>query len=358
MRAMTIDRIAPPMRLGRTLYAGDGRVLLHRGTELSAEYVGHLKGLGYEALYVDDPRAPDEVVAVDLISEATRAAAMGAVKEAFGSLQSTRGSQFVHDWSGRRALYLAASSITNEVMSSKELCFQMAELRSTDGYTFAHSVNVTILGMALARKLALPHHQLIDLSIGLMLHDVGKLVLPEHLRDPDRELTADERTEYETHAKAGYALLQTMGSAFTAPTRIIALQHHEHWDGSGYPKGLAGNDIHIFSQICAIANTYDRLITSRAYGFRALPHEALEYLMGSCGRLFSLDMVRAFLEVVAPYPLGTMVKLNTGEVGVVCRIDKGMHSRPVLRLYEGGRPTDTELELYKHPDRAIVEIVS
>jgi HD-GYP domain-containing protein (c-di-GMP phosphodiesterase class II) len=359
MRAMTLDRIAPPLKLGRTLYAGDGRVLLHRGTELSDEYLGHLREMGFEALYVDDPREPSDVAAVDLVSENTRIEAQSAVKEAFGHMLEQRGQKFVHDWSGRRALYVAASSITNEVMASKDLCFQMAELRSNDGYTFAHSVNVSILGMALARKLQVPHSQLVDLAIGLMLHDIGKLVLPENLRDPDRQLTEEEQAEYERHAKGGYALLQTMGSSFTAPTKIVSLQHHERWDGTGYPKGLKGDEIHLFAQICAVADTYDRLITSKAYGFKALPHEALEYLMGSCDRHFSLEIVRAFLEIVAPYPLGTTVRLNTGEEGMVVRIDKGKHSRPVLRLFDEDRRLRSEdFELYAHTDRVIVQVTN
>lgn len=358
MRAMTLDHISPPLKLGRTLYAGDGRVLLHRGTELSDEYVEHLRELGFEALYVDDPRDPSQVLPADLVSEQTRAEAMGAVKEAFGHLLNVRGSKFVHDWSGRRALYVAASSITNEIMSCKDLCFQMSELRSNDGYTFAHSVNVAILGMALARKLHVPHNQLVDLAIGLLLHDIGKLVLPENLRDPDRQLTEEEQVEYQKHARGGFALIQALGGSFSAHTKIIALQHHEHWDGSGYPKGLKEGEIHLFAQICAITNTYDRLTTSKAYGFKALPHEALEYLMGSCGRLFSLDMVRMFLEIVAPYPLGTMVKLNTGETGVVVRIDKGMHQRPVLRLLKDGAMYGEDFELYGRPNVLITEVLS
>ena len=359
MRAMTLDRISPPLKLGRTLYSGDGRVLLHRGTELSGEYVDSLRELGFEALYVDDPRDPSEVLPVDMVAEQTRAEAMCAVKEAFGHLLDVRGAKFVHDWSGRRALYQAASSITNEIMSCRDLCFQMAELRSSDGYTFAHSVNVAILGMALARKLHVPHQQLVDLAIGLLLHDIGKLILPEDLRDPDLQLTEEQQIAYMKHARGGYALLQAMGGSFSAHTKIIALQHHERWDGSGYPKGLKGDEIHKFSQICAITDTYDKLITSKAFGFKALPHEALEYLMGSCGRLFSLEMVQAFLDIVAPYPLGTLVKLNTGEEGVVVRIDKGMHARPVLRLFEEGRMVGGEdFELSQHPNRLVVKVLT
>lgn len=352
MRAMLLDRVQPQMKLGKTLYAGDGRILLHRGTELSPEYLEHLGNLGFTALYIQDP-ATDAIEPKEVVSEKTRQEAVWAVKEAFSTLRPNAGLKLNQDWAGRRILYHAATSIVSEVSSNRNLSIQMMELRSADGATFAHSVNVCILGMALAQKLRMPHNRLVDLAIGLMIHDIGKLLLPEELRSADRELSDEEQAEYERHCEGGWGLLRDLGSTFGAPSKIVALQHHERWDGTGYPRGLKGSQIHEFAQICAIANTYDKLTTSNFYGKRALPHEALEYLMGAGGSHFQLPMVQAFLDVVAPYPLGTSVRLNTGETGIVFEIEKGLPQRPVLRLV--GVPEDkAEFRLSEHPDRVIV----
>jgi HD-GYP domain-containing protein (c-di-GMP phosphodiesterase class II) len=354
MRAIMLDRVQPSMRLGKTLFAGDGRVLLHRGTELSDAYLEHLRSLGFTALYVEDPRT-EGVEAPELVSDKTRLVAVAAVKTAFAGLKDMQGHKFQHGWSGRRSLYNAASSIVTEVSASKDLCIQLMELRSSDGYTFAHSVNVCILGMALARKLEVPYNKMVDLAIGLLIHDIGKLLLPEELRDATRELTSEEAKAYEHHAEAGYGLLKDLGSTFGAPSKIVALQHHERWDGQGYPRGLKGDQIHEFAQICAIANTYDRLTTSAAFGRRAAPHEALEFIMGAGGTLFRLPLVQAFLEIVAPYPLGSTVKLNTGEIGVVVRIEKGLPQRPVLRMLADH--SGDEFRLTDHQDRVVVGVV-
>jgi HD-GYP domain-containing protein (c-di-GMP phosphodiesterase class II) len=355
MRAMMLERVQPSMKLGKTLFANDGRVLLHRGTELSDAYLDHLRSLGYTALYVEDPQTAD-VEAKEFVSDKTRLMAVAAVRTAFTELKEMKGGKLQQDWTGRRSLYNAANSIVSEVSLSKDLCIQLMELRSADGYTFAHSVNVCILGMALARKLEVPFNKMVDLAIGLLVHDIGKLLLPEALRDDiARPLTPEEEKVYETHAEGGYGLLRDLGSTFGAPSKIVALQHHERWDGEGYPKGLKGTEIHEFAQICAIANTYDRLTTSAAYGRRAAPHEALEFIMGAGGTLFRLELVQAFLEVVAPYPLGTTVRLNTNETGVVVAIEKGMPQRPTLKMM--GERYGEEMRLLDHQDRVIVGVV-
>jgi HD-GYP domain-containing protein (c-di-GMP phosphodiesterase class II) len=159
-----------------------------------------------------------------------------------------------------------------------------------------------------------------------------------------------------SHTSMGHRILAGNSSPMFQMAAEIAQSHHEWWDGSGYPKGLAGNDIHEFAQICSIVDTYDRLITSNKFGRRALPHEALEYIMGSGGRQFRLELVQTFISVVAPYPLGTTVRLNTGEMGVVIRLEKGLPHRPVLRLVRGTRLSDEELRLTSHPDRVVVGV--
>jgi HD-GYP domain-containing protein (c-di-GMP phosphodiesterase class II) len=355
MRAVTLEQIKPGMKLGKTLFAGDGRVLLHRGTVLGEKYVEHLAGLGFNALYVEDPALAD-LEMNEVVSENTRLVATAAVKDAFNHLRNSKGRNFHQDWSGRRALYHAATSIQAEIQSSKDLMFQVMELRSQDGYTFAHSVNVCILGMAVARKLDLPHQKLVDLAIGLLLHDIGGLLLGDELRDPNRVLSEVETVVYRTHAQGGFDLLKDMRETFGATSKIVTLQHHEWWDGSGYPKGLQGDEIHEFAQICGIVDTYDRLITSNKFGRRALPHEALEYIMGTGGRQFKLDLVKTFISVVAPYPLGTTVRLNNGEMGVVVRLEKGLPHRPVLRMVRGNSVSTEELRLTEHPDRVVVGV--
>lgn len=355
MRVLTLDRVEPEMVLGKTLYSSDGRVLLQRGTVLGPKYLMQLRGMGFSALYVMDP-AQEETLPREVVSEKTRNETVSALRDAFKTVREAKGKAVTDDWGVRRTIYNAANSIIGEVLDSRNLCFQMVEMRSADGYLFAHSVNVCILGVALARKLNLPYAKMVDLAIGLLLHDIGKLALSDELRDPSRVLTEVEEYEYQRHTTGGFGLLKDMGQTFGATSKIIALQHHERWDGTGYPKRLKGNAIHEFAQIAAVVNTYDRLTTSNKYGKQALPHEALEYLMGSCGTHFKLSVVQAFLEIVAPFPIGSTVKLNTGDTGVVIEVEEKLPQRPVVRLIRPGETRAVPLRLVEHPDRVVTGV--
>jgi HD-GYP domain-containing protein (c-di-GMP phosphodiesterase class II) len=121
------------------------------------------------------------------------------------------------------------------------------------------------------------------------------------------------------------------------------LQHHERLDGSGYPQGLTGKQIHEYAQIVGICDVYDSLTTPRPWRKRYLPQDALEYLMGSGGHLFELNLIKAFREHVAIFPLGTSVVLNTGESGVICKVDPLYSHRPTVRIMRDGRGNELRM---------------
>lgn len=353
MRAVAIDALSPEMRLGKTLYKGDGRVLLAKGTPLSEHYVESLQAQGFTALYVEDPSFPE--APPEPVSERTRMKAAVALKDALADLRQGGGRTVNEDWAGRRLLRSAGDAIINELSASKDVLFQVMELRAADeGYLFAHSVNVCIMGLALARHAEVPHRRLPDLALALLLHDVGVAMLPEDLRGPQLVWAGEAGEAYQHHARHGHALLKGMSDTYGALCRAVALQHHEHWDGSGYPQGLSGQQIHPFAQICAVVNAYDRLTTSEAYGHRAMPHEALEFLMGAGGSRFPLPLVQGFLKLVAPYPIGTTVRLSNGSAGVVLKVDPALPARPTLRLVSG---EDRDLDLAEETKLAIVGVV-
>lgn len=342
MRALPLTDITEEMRLGKTLYKGDGRVLLARGTRLSGSYLDSLKAQGFSALYVEDPNLPE--LPEDAVSEKTRLKAALALKEALGDLKQGGGRNLHEDWAGRRLLRAAGDAILNELSAQKHLLFQVLELRAADdGYLFAHSVQVCVLGLALAKYAQIPHKRLPDLAMALLLHDVGVALLPEELRGPELDWGSPEGEGYMAHAGHGHALLKGMSDTYGAVCRAVALQHHEHWDGSGLPQGLKGNLIHPFAQVCAVADTYDRLTTSRAFGGVAPPHEALEFMMACGGTRFPLPLVQGILKLVAPFPLGTTVRLSDGRLGVVIGVPHHLPSRPTLRL-----PGGEDLDLLEH----------
>lgn len=356
MRLILINDVVPGSRLGKTLYREDGRVLLHRGTELSSGYLDTLRRTGYPALYVLDPHS-DGLHVAEPITERTRQEAIGAVRDTFRKIREPSGSMN-QDWTSRRILYNTATNIISDLQANKNLNLQVAELRTVSTYAFNHSVNVTVLGLALGEKLGYPYGKLADLAMGLLLHDIGKTALPaEHAHYHEgAEPNTDET--YRQHCRLGFDSLQRLGSSISGPARIIALQHHERYDGSGFPKGLKGDTIHEFAQVAAICNTFDNMIHDLVGGRPTPAHQAMEYLMASGGSHFNYRIVTEFLKLLVPFPIESAVRLSNKSEGIVVSVDKTIPMRPTVLVTvdpDGrNRMQPYEIDLRQYPDITII----
>lgn len=356
MRFVPISRVAPGSRLGRTIYGEDGRVLLRRGTELTREYLDRLAEVGYLALSLIEGEA-DATPHEEVVSEKARVEALTGVRELMARTREPDTS-LSQTWTQRRILYNASSMVLNDLMSARRLPTQFGELRSLGTYGIAHAVNVCILGLSFGIHLGMPYGKLMDLAMGLLVHDLGKTLLEPasaHLHDSTEP---PEDPEYRAHSRAGADLLAQMGDVVPATARAIVLQHHERWDGSGFPQGLRGEAIHEFAQIAALVNTYDNLLHQSWQGSPTPPHQAIEYLMASGGSHFRLELVQEFLKMVVPFPVETAVRLSTCEEGVVTDVDRGLPMRPVVQVVRDPdgrrRQRPYELDLRRHPDVTIL----
>ena len=171
-------------------------------------------------------------------------------------------------------------------------------------------------------------------------------------------MTNEEFIEIQQHTIKGFECLKNY-SDFTAPARIVSLQHHERVDGGGYPNGLKDNDIHIYSKITSITDVYDALTSDRYYR-RALPaKEAIEYILGGGGQYFNIDLTRIFAKKVNPYPIGTLVRLNGGMTGVVEVINTENFQRPIVKILQekGVKVSPWLCDLYKERNLVIESII-
>lgn len=357
MRAIQIEQLHTGMVLGKNIYTPDGRVLLRQGTTLSERYIKALKDLRYSDVYIKDPRVPDLEVD-DVIPEKMRQEAIGVIHKSFGDMKAqlsgASGESPTKQGFNVDAIADVTQSIVESILASKDVIIQLADLKSHDNYTFAHSVNCCVVGTVLGHKLGLPESKLKDLAMGLMLHDIGKTTIPLEVLNKPGKLTEAEFEKMKEHARAGFDILREIFS-LSAHAKIVVLQHHERFDGTGYPKGLKGPDIHLYGQIGAIADVYDAMTSDRTYRKRLLPHEAIEFLMGNADRYFSRDLVTTFVASIAPYPIGTLVKLSTGEAAIVTEIDMGFATRPTVRVVQdpSGRELANPRTVDLRKDRAI-----
>lgn len=187
------------------------------------------------------------------------------------------------------------------IMSDDQTSAQLLKLTSHDYYTYTHSVNVGIYSMLLA-KAAFKHsdaHNMHELASGFFLHDIGKVKIDHELINKQGKFTAEEMQLMKMHPEFGYKLLHNT-SHLTKECRIIVMHHHERVNGNGYPKGLKGEDIHIYGRICCIADVYDALTSQRSYKPSRSPFEAFRIMKEEMLGHFSENIFEKFVLLFAP----------------------------------------------------------
>jgi HD-GYP domain-containing protein (c-di-GMP phosphodiesterase class II) len=192
-------------------------------------------------------------------------------------------------------------------------------------------VNVSILATEIGMGVGYPRADLVRLAHAGLLHDVGMLVLPDSLVNSPRELSTDERTALMRHPDYGHQVLRQLGPEYDW-LALVAWQEHERWKGQGYPQGLQGEDIHEYARIIGIVDVLDALINPRPYRRRLLPHEAVRELLISEKEGFSSLIIKALVQQFSLFPLGTTVRVNTGEVGVVVQLNPRYPLRPIIEI--------------------------
>lgn len=244
----------------------------------------------------------------------------------------------------------------------RDVLIEFPELKTFDNYVYVHSMNVAVLGGLICRELGLHENLIQDYVLGAMLHDVGKIDIPKDLLDKKGTLTPEEFEVMKQHTIKGFKRLQTKSSisprAFT-----ISLQHHEAYDGSGYPRGRKKEEIHIFSRVATVVDIFDALTSDRPYKSMWTFDQVIDYLKNKIKKKLDTQILEVFLSKVPLYPLGTKLKLSTGEIVVVFRNNKYDLFHPQVRIIADhkGMPLPPEayyeLNLNEYPMIKIKEIV-
>lgn len=331
MRVKLIDSAEEGDVLAKSILLENGGVLAAAGVRLTWQLIRRLKELGIDRVYVEDDLTGD-IVPEDVVTEETRQEAVAAVYRAMtqiidGTLIKSRaadreiGSVF-------RGVF---NRILRDISRRDNVMVNLVSLHTTDGYLFHHAVNVAILAGIVGLSRGYSQQQLEDLGVGALLFDIGMTLVPASIREKRGPLTHDERVEMQRHTETGFELLRNRFD-ISLVSAHCALQHHERYDGLGYPRGLKGEDIHEFARIVAIADVFDALTSVRPHRNRYKPSEAIEYLFASGNALFDLELVRLFCRHVCIYPVSTTVMLNTGQIGVVSANHPGIVQRPTVRI--------------------------
>jgi len=224
----------------------------------------------------------------------------------------------------------------------------LTTVKSYDEYTYHHMVNVCILSLALARAIGLSHEQSIALGIGGLLHDVGKVKVPREVLQHDGLLDEEQWRLIQRHPVDGAGLVAVTTRDPLHPAVSIVLEHHAAFDGSGYPSLSSGRVPSLPSRIVSVADCFDAITSKRSYRKPEERRQALSILQAGAGRAFDPRVVRTFVRLVGLFPVGSLVQLSSGEVGVVVRNHERALGRPTIRLVldAGGNATEkAEIDL-------------
>lgn len=213
----------------------------------------------------------------------------------------------------------AVGEVVDQMMDSvarhPDALVWFSNLKSRDEYTAVHSLNVCMLAVTLATFVGNDTRAIKEMGIGALLHDVGKIKIPLEVLNKPGKLTDAEYALMKKHPEYGVEILKNASNMTPASIDIVR-DHHERLNGKGYPAGLRGAEISYYSQIVAIADVYDAMTSDRVYQKGRAPSEALKLMMSFEGD-FNDELLRQFADYLGDYPIGTLVELNTGEVGFV-----------------------------------------
>ncbi len=226
---------------------------------------------------------------------------------------------------------IRVQQMVRSILRNPDALVCLTQLKNKDEYTAMHSVRVCVLALAFGRHLSLPEEELNVLGLGALLHDVGKMKVPGEILNKPGGLTPGEFALMKRHVPFGVEILeQTVGIPDGAIE--VVKGHHERFDGSGYALGLKGDQIGLFGQVGAIVDCYDAITSDRAYHKGMSPHDALRKLYEWRRKDFHDRLVEQFIQCMGIYPIGSVVEMNTGSIGVVVSVNRVRRLRPRVAL--------------------------
>ncbi len=351
MKQLAVCDLKPGMKLAKDVYLNDGRLLLLTGFIIKPRYIRKMELFEIPYVYVEEGEA---VPLSDISEEKVYAEAFTTIKSVLTSVREGKALDIV-------TVKDTVNDIVHKVMNNESVFMQLTGIRDIDNYTFLHSVDVCIYSVITGKNMGLSKEELTELGVGAILHDVGKCKIPLEILLKPGKLTDDEFHIMKLHSIYGHEII-TNTDGLNKRVANIAIQHHEKWDGTGYPLGLSNYQIDKLSRIVTVADIYDALTADRVYKKRDLPHEAAEYILGNSSILIDPEIAKVFIKNIAVYPEGSIVLLNTGEIGSVIESNKNMSIRPKVMVIarNDGPPIlqPYEINLLNNPSVFIIDLLS
>ena len=314
----------------------ENRVLLLRKVQVITDHIKELlksrktvkiiRHIPDEALYIEEDLSDDRIVR---LNEQVKTRIKEDVTKLFDDIESDSNASLAQNIS---------DTIVNDVLKKDGVGLNLDELKVSDEYTFKHSVDVAAGSIILAKYLGLGADNIRDIGTAGVLHDIGKIMIPNEILNKNGKLTDKEFAVIKNHPVYGYQML-SKNQSIAEPIRRAVLYHHEKFCGGGYPSGLKGNEIPLYARVLSVIDVFDALVTERPYHKAYSVADTLE-IMYTMYEQFDAEVFQAFLKSLIVYPIGSIITLSNGVQAQVIKTNKGYPLRPVVKDIKTGEELD------------------
>jgi HD-GYP domain-containing protein (c-di-GMP phosphodiesterase class II) len=233
-------------------------------------------------------------------------------------------------------------ALLDKMLVDGDMCIRLLSCNAGDAAS-THAMNVAVISLLMGRVFGLADDEMLDLGLGALLHDVGKIDLPERLRHADERFGKDDLTAYRDHVAHGVLHGKRMGLGNGA--LLVLAQHHEHADGSGFPLKLKAERQSAAARIVALVNRYDNLCNPPSLAMALTPHEALSLLFAQAREQFDASMLNSFIRMMGVYPAGSVVQLTDDRHALVMSVNSTRPLKPNVLVHDAQRPREEALVL-------------
>lgn len=353
-RLVRTRQLQPGMKIDQAVVDKSGRNLVQRGSILDNYVIDSLLKMGVMMVYIQSGEETagdiEKSISPQARKQIERLHTDDRSKVELSDSVKTRvaeGIQFIYSNTESKELADTtnniASNLMNAINSTDAIAVDISALKTSDEYTFKHSVDVATMSMILAKQQGLSQKQIYEIGVAGLLHDIGKTKISLDILNKPARLTDEEFAVMKQHPVFGYRMIKDRDE-FSNEICMAVLQHHEKMNSKGYPVGFPSDKITQYARILTIADIYDALVTERPYKSAFSQREAVEMIMSMTGEL-DLTAMKSFLESMILYPVDSIVELSNGEKAKVVKNNPHYILRPTVVGIKSGRVYDLSMDI-------------
>lgn len=351
MKMVFIKDLKPDDVIVKDIYDDSGKLLIKSGTKVGRGSINFLRSKKVILVHIEDEKLDD--IKVDKKLGKLKTKVLSKMPLVFNNL-------ITGDYEGCKEAMETVDELINYIAQKETVNTNLYEVKMYDNYTYIHCLDTGMMAAFLGLSMGFSTARLKDLTVSGMLHDIGKTKIPNEIINKQGKLADNEFQIIKQHPQYGKDILTKLGVLSDEVIEGV-FQHHERYDGSGYPRGLSGTKISQFGRIIGICDVFTAVSANRSYRVRFKPNEAYELILSGSGSMFDPELVEEFRNTFFIYPLGSCVKLSNGIEGYVVNQNKHFPDRPIIRVvYEGTdkKPISPyEIDLLQHNDIIIEEVI-